>query len=273
MQLAIQEDMLPGSTPLDKLRHAHDLKLDGVEFHVQDSFEDRIATISEAVRETGVKVSAINIGQTKLLHPEFVVRDAAIVAIRRAMTCAVDLGAQGVIFQAHHTPYPVLPDLTPYKSPQELEAELLITLLRTTLTDLAYALGTDLFLEPVNRQETHLVRRLEHAALVRRKLDDHPHIKIAANLYHMTMEGEDLAQSLRTHATDIGYLHIADDNRQLPGQGSIDFVSVIHALRDGGYNGWLCFECGTPGKNHDHADTFLQSLPASLAALYSASQT
>jgi sugar phosphate isomerase/epimerase len=268
MKLAIQEDMLPGASVSEKLRSAQQLGFKGVEFWVDAEFPRHLPEIAAALAQTNMQCAAVNVGLTRLIHPEYVVRDQAIAAMRQAMTYAVDLGAQGVIFKPFYSPSPVLPDLRPYKSSLELEAELLVTQLRATLTDLAYALGTELFLEPVNHQETHLVRRVDHAVTVRRKLDDHPHIKIAANLYHMQMEGENLVESLRQHITDIGYIHIADTQRVLPGEGQINFGEIVSVLKGCAYSGWLTLECGTPGSNNGQqmADNF----PAMMDTLHSA---
>jgi sugar phosphate isomerase/epimerase len=109
------------------------------------------------------------------------------------------------------------------------------------------------------------MNRLEQAALFRRKVKDHAHIKIAAGLFHMAMEEADFTQALREYSAHIGYIHLADSNCRLPGQGMLDFAVLASTLREIGYNGWLTYACGEPGSNHAHAAQFLGQLPASLA--------
>ncbi|HEX2620142.1 MAG TPA: sugar phosphate isomerase/epimerase [Phototrophicaceae bacterium] len=239
MPLAVQEHLLPGSTPLEKLQVAQRLGLNGVEFEITPDFEGHIPAIAAAVETTGVRAAAVNLGHTYLIHPEYKRRDDALIAMRQAMTYAIDLGAQGVLFKPFYSPGPVLPDLHPYKSALELEAELLVTQLRATLCDLAYALGTELLLQPVNHTETHLVRRVEHGAIIRRKLDNHPHLKLAPGIYHMQMEHEPLDETLRQFAEDTAYLHISDTNHTLPGSGNVDFAALAVVLHEINYTGWL----------------------------------
>lgn len=243
MSLAIQEDLLTGNTPLEKLQHAKLLGFDGVEFYVTPDLPDQLAAIAAAVETTGVRVSAVNLGHTRLLHPDFNMRDTALVAMRRAMTFAIDLGAQGVVFKPFYEAGPVLPDLHPYKSAQELEAELLVTQLRATLCDLAYALGTELLLQPANHRETHLIRKVAHGALIRRKLDNHPHLKIAASLHTMELEAEPVETTLHTFADDTGYLYLSDTNHTLPGQGQFDFATLGNLLHTLNYTGWITVDC------------------------------
>lgn len=235
MKLAVQEHLLAGADPLETLTRARSLGLDGVEFPLTDDFSTRIEAIAQAVTQTGVRVSALNAGHTRLIHPDYAQREVELARLREAMAMAVDLDAQGVIFMGHYDSRPVLPDLFPYKSSSELEAELLVTMLRTTLCDHALAMGTELLLAPANQTETHLVRRVSHAALVREKLNTPNELKICASTYHMAMENEDLGETLAAHGNEIGYLHISAD-------AATDFTAIITALREAGYDGWLCID-------------------------------
>lgn len=233
MKIAVQEHLLTGAAPLEKLTHAQQSGLDGVEFHLTDDFSMRVLGIAEAEAQTGVRVSALNAGHTRLIHPDYTQREVELARLREAMAQAVDLDAQGVIFMGHYDSRPVLPDLFPYKSSSELEAELLVTMLRTTLCDHAGAMGTELLLSPANQTETHLVRRVSHAALIREKLNAPKELKICASTYHMAMENEDLREALAAHGSEIGYLHISAD---------ANFRAIITALREAGYDGWLCID-------------------------------
>ena len=40
----------------------------------------------------------------------------------------------------------------------------------------------------------------------------------------------------------LGHVHAVDNNRGVPGDGHLDFVSIIAALRDVGYSGYLSLE-------------------------------
>lgn len=264
MQIAIQEDMLPGRSMMEKFENAKKLGVQGIEFWGR-GLSDKVRDIVEAMEATGVVAAAVNHGrQSRFLDPDPIERDIALTELRQSMMDAADIRAKGVIFVPHFFG-PLLPDLMPYKMAVELEFELLIAHLRT-LEDLADAMDIDLYVEPVNRYETHFLNRLEQAAAVSRNRN-HPRIKIVADLFHMALEESDMAQAIRNHAKDIGHVHLADSNRRLPGQGLTDFGKMATALREIGYEGWASFECGEPGDNQVRAAQYMEQFPASLGVL------
>ncbi|MEP7292260.1 MAG: sugar phosphate isomerase/epimerase family protein [Chloroflexota bacterium] len=268
MPIAIQEDMLTGSTILEKFRHAQALGVAGIEFW-GTGLTAKVPEIALAMAETGIRAAAVNHGwQGNLLDPDPAERERALAHLRQSIVNAVDIGAAGVIFVPHFGA-PVLPDLSPWMSSAELEAEMLHMHLRT-LSDYAEALGVDLYVEPINRYETHLLNRLEQAARVTRRLN-HPRVKIVADLFHMALEETDTAAAIHAHADCIGHVHLADHNRRLPGEGMIDFAAAAAALKAIGYTGWLAYECGSSSKSEP--DDYRDRLPASLAYLRAAGLT
>lgn len=271
MRFAIQEDMLPGRSPMEKLQNAQRIGFEGVEFWAP-GLTERVPEIAAAVEQTGIRAAAVNLGRRDgYLSPELPERERAISEMRQAMTDAVDIGAEHVVFVPHFGG-PRMPDLTPYRSPIELESEMMVWLLRT-VSDLAYAIGVELDMMPINHYETYFMNRLEQAVLFRRKIKDHPHVKIAAGIFHMALEETNLSESLRAHGKHIGYIHLADSNCRLPGQGLIDFAAVAAVLNEIGYTGWLTFACGEPGSNQLRALRFMAELPGSLAMVKEAGFT
>jgi len=262
MRLAIQEDMLSGKTTLERFQNARALGFAGVEVWGK-GLTPRVPELAQASAQTNVAISAVNHGrQGRLLDPDPAERERALAAFRQSVVDGVDLGAAGVILVPHFAE-PTLPDLTPYKSVVQLEYEMLHNHLRT-LSDYVYAIGIDLYIEPINRYETHFLNTLADAIKVRRKIKDHPHVKLSADVFHMAMEEQNSLQALRDYATDIGYMHLSDSNRRLPGQGMIDFSALASVLKDTGYSGWLALECGNPGQNAEYAHQFMADLPTSL---------
>ncbi len=268
MPIAIQEDMLTGSTMLEKFEHARALGAAGIEFWGAGLVET-VPQIVEAMLATGVRAASVNHGrQSELLSPDPAERERALAQLRQSITCACDLGAAGVVFVPHFNA-PILPDLSPWMTAAELEVELLYTHLRT-LSDFADAMGVELYVEPINRYETHLLNRLEQAAAVTRRLK-HPRVKIVADLFHMALEETDVAAAIRAHGDCIGHVHLADSNRRLPGAGTTDFAAAAAALKEIGYTGWAAYECGSSSRNDPAA--FRDSLPASLDYLQKAGLT
>lgn len=264
MKIAIQEDMLPGRSIEEKFQQVKALGADGIEFWGR-GLAAKVPAILEASMKTGVPAASVNHGrQGRFLAPDPAEREAALAELRDSICCAADIGAAGVIFVPHFDA-PALPDLSPWMTAPELEIELLWTHLRT-LEDFAMAMGVTLYVEPVNRYETHLLNRVEQAAVLARRLN-HPHVQIVADLFHMALEETSIPDAIAANADKIGHVHLADSNRRLPGQGTTDFAAAASALKAIAYDGWAAYECGAPGDNAAQADRYLRELPASLAYL------
>jgi sugar phosphate isomerase/epimerase len=83
----------------------------------------------------------------------------------------------------------------------------------------------------------------------------------------MALEEDDLAAAITANADTIGYVHLADHNRRLPGLGFLPFARVAAALRQIGYDGWAALECDEPGDNAKRAELYALHLPACVAFL------
>lgn len=264
MPIAVQEDMLPGRTMREKFEQARQLGVEGIEFWGK-GLPDKVEAIAGAMMATGIQVASVNHGrQSRFLDPDPAERDRALTELRSSIMCASDLKAAGVIFVPHFAG-PALPDLSPWKTASELQAELLNEHLRT-LEDYAYAMDVTLYVEPVNRYETHFLNRLDQAAAIARRRN-HTHVKIVADLFHMALDEDDIPEAIRAHKDVIGHVHLADSNRRLPGQGKTDFAAAAQALNDIGYTGWAAFECGDPGDNALRSAQYARDLPAIIAML------
>ena len=101
--------------------------------------------------------------------------------------------------------------------------------------------GVVIALEALNRYETHLLRTLADADRLRRLIDS-PNVQLMADVFHMNIEEDSIAASVRAHAEHIVHVHLADNQRREPGSGHLDFGSVFEALADNGYTGALAME-------------------------------
>jgi sugar phosphate isomerase/epimerase len=174
----------------------------------------------------------------------------------------VDLGAGHVVFVPHYGPTR-MPDLRPYQSPIELEAQMMIRLLRT-VSDLAYAMGVELDYLPIPGELTSFLTRLDDAARFRAKIKDHPYVKVAANVCHCAVEEADWLGKLQDNLAHIGYIQIAEDNGQLPGQGKLDFAAMAAILAD--YPGWLTLsaDAGQPWNEVPTSMAYLRQMGFSI---------
>ena len=105
----------------------------------------------------------------------------------------------------------------------------------------AAAHGQVLLFEALNRYETDLFNRQADAAafLAERGLTS---VKLLADLFHMNIEEQDVAGTLRQIAPSLGHIHFADSNRRAIGFGHTPIGPVAAALKDIGYQGFVSAE-------------------------------
>ena len=242
MNIALREDMTPGETLSDRLAYLERMGIDGIELSAGSlllSDDEVLAAFA------GSPVRAANIaGGMKLLDPDPAVRQASVALTRRRLALAGNLGAGGVLEVPQFGRQPALPDLSPYQSGRALESGLLAAHL-AELAPVALAAGVPLFLEPLNRYEAYLVNRIEQG--VDFAIAAGPGIATMADFFHMNIEEIDIAASIQAGGDHIAYVHVADSNRQQPGNGHIDFLPGFRTLREIGYDGWVGIECRIVG--------------------------
>jgi len=106
-----------------------------------------------------------------------------------------------------------------------------------------YAAGRGVVLteEVVNRFELYHLNTLDQAV----KLVDevgHPNCKIHLDTFHAHIEEKNPAAAIRRAGKRIGHVHVSENDRGVPGTGSVAWDANFAALRDVGYDGWLTVE-------------------------------
>jgi hydroxypyruvate isomerase len=67
--------------------------------------------------------------------------------------------------------------------------------------------------------------------------------KFLLDIYHLSMNGEDVSQVIATYADRTGHVQIADNpGRGAPGTGSLPLEQLLDELKKAGYEGWVGLE-------------------------------
>jgi D-psicose/D-tagatose/L-ribulose 3-epimerase len=101
--------------------------------------------------------------------------------------------------------------------------------------------GIVLTLEVLNRYETYLYNTL---ADTRETIlaTGSKNFKIHADSYHMNIEEDSFYKPLVECADVLGYMHISESHRGIPGTGTVNWEEIFRGLRDAHYKGPLVFE-------------------------------
>jgi sugar phosphate isomerase/epimerase len=162
------------------------------------------------------------------------------------LECAAELGARGVVTPAAWGIFSTrLPPHTPPRSSAE-DRQILLEALGH-LGGVAATLGVQVFFEPLNRYEDHMVNTLAQGAILLAELGQ-PSLRLLADTYHMNIEEANPIQALQDHSAWLGQVHLSDSNRFEPGQGHLDFAKVFAILERLGFAGYGALECRLSGE-------------------------
>ncbi len=125
--------------------------------------------------------------------------------------------------------------------------------------------GMPLLIEPLNRYETNVFMDLQSTAAWLHSLNS-KNVRILADMFHMNIEEADMGQSIREFGPMIGHVHFADSNRRAIGLGHTDAMSVVTALRQVGYDGYLSAEVFPLPTAEAAAEQTIKSFRSLLAA-------
>jgi hydroxypyruvate isomerase len=110
----------------------------------------------------------------------------------------------------------------------------------------AAGIGGVVLIEPVSGSPAYPLKlAADAAAVIERVRSDHrvDALRLLADLYHLQVNGDDIAAALEKYRDLIGHVQIADaPGRGEPGTGTLDLDRYLAQLADGGYTGYIGLE-------------------------------
>jgi sugar phosphate isomerase/epimerase len=103
------------------------------------------------------------------------------------------------------------------------------------------ASGVTICMEPLSPAETDFVTTASDAV---RLIDavGHPSFVLHLDVKAMSSESTPVPDLIRRHAGRAGHVHVNDANGRGPGFGDTDFVPILQALDETGYDRWVSLE-------------------------------
>jgi 5-keto-L-gluconate epimerase len=124
----------------------------------------------------------------------------------------------------------------------EHSLHLLAQILRSA-GNLAAAAGVRIAIEPLNRFESDLINTVDQGLAFLEEVD-HPSVGLLLDTFHVNIEESSWTEPFirANNAGKLFHVHLADNNRQPPSRGLIDFHAILSTLDRIGYTGWLTAE-------------------------------
>lgn len=223
----------------EAFQKAREYGYDGVEIHLRDTTDIDRTSVRALMRETGLAVTTLGTGiaafeyQINFSHCDASMRERAVRHVEEFVDLAAELGSCITIG--------LMTGKLGRGDDREERRKVAIENIARAGSSAARHKVT-ILLEPLNRYECDYLNTIDDAAAVIREIGS-ANIRVLADTFHMNMEEVDIAGQLSRNIDSIGYIHLVDSNRQMPGAGHIRIPGIVRALHQNNYQGYLSFEC------------------------------
>jgi D-psicose/D-tagatose/L-ribulose 3-epimerase len=229
------DDMHDGLMPvLEKLKK---MGYDGVEVPIFDLDREKWKLWSRRLDDLGLERTANTViaPEHNPLSADKAVRAAAYEHMEAVVDCCATVGS-AILCGPHQVALGVFTG----RGATDDEWKRSVEHLRR-VAEYAATAGVVLAEEVVNRFELYHLNTLEQGI---RLVDEvgHPNCRLHLDTFHAHIEEKNTADAIRRAGDRIAHVHISENDRGVPGSGSVAWDGTFDALRETGYDGWLTVE-------------------------------
>jgi len=236
MQLVLPPDYQYNSDYQSTLALLQELGFSCIELNIGDPQTVEPEALKAFLSRFGLTMTMFASGYSAITHrlnlsdANIENRHRSVESCLRFIDFAAAMGS-GIILGLIQGP-PVL-DPEPYRQNFRLSLE--------TLVPYAIHKGVRLLIEATNKTLTSIANSISQTT---RLIHGFPSttVRILADTYHMHFEEADMIGAMIEHIKNFDSIHYSDDNRFLPGLGSLDFAKITEALKQAGFQGMVVLE-------------------------------
>ena len=220
------------------LQTASQIGFDGVELFTQGASVESEKPLDELLSQYNLTLGAVGTGAGKVIHglsltdKDANVRSDAKFFIKEMISFGANFNAPTILGSMQGS------------FCAQVDRETALNFLREALEELgdhAISHGTFFIYEPLNRYETNLFNLFEEACRFCKNLNTNG-VKVLADLFHMNIEEEDIAATIKPNADMLGHVHFADSNRKPVGYGHTEMKPICDCLKEINYSGYVSAE-------------------------------
>jgi sugar phosphate isomerase/epimerase len=123
--------------------------------------------------------------------------------------------------------------------------------LLNTLSRFAKDYGVHILVEPLNRYNTPFCSSAKDAFVIANKVN-HDNFGLLLDTFHMNIEEDSLEDTILKSRKLLRHMHLADNNRKMPGYAHINFQPIMRSLFGIEYNGYASFEPNVNDKDYEN---------------------
>ncbi|HXE81095.1 MAG TPA: sugar phosphate isomerase/epimerase family protein [Vicinamibacterales bacterium] len=226
---------------LDMLPRIKEHGFDGIEIPLFDPANFPAARIREGLAAYGLECTVCSIipeGKS-LISEDAGVRKRTRQHLRDTIQAAADAGAT-LVDGPLYCPVRYLPGRR-----RTLDEWLWTIEGYQSVTETLDACNVTLAIEPLNRFETYFLNTAADAAALCDEVR-HPRVGVAFDTFHANIEEKNLPDACRRIGSHLKHVQISENDRGTPGSGHTDWMGILRALREIGYDAWLTIESFGP---------------------------
>ena len=223
---------------LENIEKLSKLGYEGVEISLRDPKIIKRKELKEVLKEKKMTLTALGTGQVvpseglTFIDPDNVIRKAAICRIKEHIDLASQFNSSVIIG--------LIRGNLPEGSQKNQSIEWAIEACQKC-ADFAQKYRVTILVEMINRYEVNWLNTVSEGINFLKKIRKN-NVLLHIDTFHMNIEDPSFRNSIIEAKNLIGYVHIADSNRWVPGYGHLNFQEVISALKEINYQGFLSLE-------------------------------
>lgn len=219
---------------LEKIKAAG---FDGVEIPIFEGDDAHYQKLRRKLDELQLKTSTVAVVTpgTSAISPDPLIRKAAAERLKTLVRQSAIVGAD-ILCGPFHQALGVFSGTGPTEEEFKWAADV-----HLQAAGEAQRHGVCLAIEFLNRFECYFLNTTAAAAAYARRVG-HPNLRILYDTFHANIEEEDPVRAFSENATEVAHIHVANNDRGIPGRGHIDFPATFQAIKSSGYDGWLTIE-------------------------------
>lgn len=226
------------------IKKAEELGFEAIDIAIAHPERFPVAQVKEELAKTNLEVitsTTLNKG-TNLISHDASIRRAGIASLKKLVDINLQLGAN-ILGGVNYAGWGCLTG----KPKTEKEWNDSVEAMREVA---AYALEKHpqlkICVEPVNRFETHFINTAEEGVRYCKAVGT-GNMAVHLDCFHMIREEVSYREAVETCGKEyLGYVHVCENNRGIPGTGLVPWVEFFTALRDVGYQGPCVIESFDP---------------------------
>lgn len=265
MKVSCSNVMLPGTSLTEKALLLREWGFDGIALFMNyrdwnDALHQEVLSLKEKTGVTPCEFAFADRVYGHLMSDDPQLRKESREMYKLAARIAGELGAVTELEFAYGAQDP-LPLFHPYREMTAREEQGFIEMYEEVTEPLS-GTGGYMLLEGINRYESPYLNSIKQCKDLTDKLT-FSNAGVLADFFHMSIEEANIADSLRYAGRAVKHVHLGDNNRLLPGRGSLDWEAGFGALKEIGYRGFVnleCSTCGDPSVTLPQTAAFLKTL-------------